>query len=426
MRWKSIWGFLALWLMGGVLMAQTPHFEQHREYYLPTAQEEGDYDEAYHIPMQPPLLPDGEYFMRRTVYGFHPGWRGTTYQAYNYKVLPVIGYYGYIVDPVSGSYSTLYFWKSSPLIQMVKDAGGEVELVLATGSAADNRQLLSNPQARVTLRDSAMALLRERNGHGFCLDFEALPGDQAEAFVELVSLLSDTLRTYRRKPSLTICLPGRDPEAAFDIGKLRNLATRFIIKPYSEYDASQAGPSAPLGSGGHWGQTSIEGSLAHWLKRGVSREMIVLSVPLSGQLWDGKMNTRIRFSEYRQDYNWKGKWDATAAQMVFRNGSQELWIDEERSLEERLNLVYDRNLEGVALVALGDDHGFWGMQQVLEQKMTRREASSMGVEIDSVPPGWIQEDGGATRLRNEYNWIWMLVGCIGLVIILLLMRRYFK
>lgn len=407
-------------------MAQAPHFEQHLEYFLSEAQEEGDYDETYRIPVQPPLLPDGEYFMRRTVYGFHPGWRGTTYKTYNYKVLPVLGYYGYVVDPANGSYSTVYFWKSTSLIQRVKDAGGEVELVLATGSVADNRQLLSNPQALVTLRDSAMALLRERNGHGFCLDFENLPGDQAEAFVELATLLSDTLRTYRRKPSLTIALPGNDPEGAYDIRKLRNLATRFIIKPYTAWNASQAGPLAPLRSGSHWGTASVEGALAHWLERGVSREMVVLSVPLSGQLWDGERNERIRFSEFRQDYNWSGSWDSTAAQMVFRKENQELWIDEERSLGERLDLVYDRNLEGVALWALGDDHGFGGMQEVLEQKMTRREASSMGVEIDSVPPGWIQEDGGATRLRNEFNWIWMLAGCIGFIIILLLMRRYFK
>lgn len=411
-------------LLGNValLVAQAPHFQQHELYHVPTAQSEADYDAAHGIAqVQPATAPDN-LFLRRTVYGFHPGWRGTAYQAYDLDLISVVAYYGYIVDPATGSYEELYFWKDSPLIDQVKEADGQVELVVATGTAEDNRQLLSNPQSVRTLRDSLMSLLRLRNGHGFCLDFENLPPDQSEAFTDLVSLLSDTLRTFRRRPSLTITLPATDPNGAFDIGRLKNYATQFVVKPYAHPLPSTPAAIDPMrATNTHPGW---EGAFKFWQEKGLPKEMMLLGMPGYGMDWGRGKPSPILWADSHGEATTFGDWDSLAG--VPRVTEDQRWLHNRRSLGERMDQVYKKDLGGIAVWALGYDHGFQVMHDLVAEKLTRGEASSMGVETDSLPPGWLGDDGGATRLRNRYNWIWMMGGMVGLLVILFLLKRFWK
>ncbi len=430
---------LCLSLGVSTLSAQHGHYYQHELFYSPDATSEADYDAV--IGLSGPSNPrhTNKHFMRKSVYGFHPGWSGTAWESYDYGLLPMVAYYGYMVDPANGSYKSVYFWKTTRMIQRAHEKGSAVELAVATGSKAANRQLLKNPRSVTTLVDSVVALVKLRNGDGVCLDFEGLPGDQRDTFTGLVRQLKDSLAKHLPKAGITLCLPGRDEEKAYDIDSLRSMVNQFVVKPYDWKSGLIAGPVAPLRSGSFWGENSIDASISHWLKAGVPREDMILSVPNFSWKWNLRPTTSsekslmgppelITYSELKRKYNYPVEMDSLAqenwAGFHDDDGSYEIKISDGTSIQPRYDLVYDRNLGGVAIWALGYDNGFDGLWDILKSSFSQSVKDEVeGFVVDQRNELLLGPDNGETMERNRNNWIPMLVGCIFLIIVLFIVKR---
>ena len=209
-------------------------------------------------------------------------------------------------------------------------------------------------------------------------------------------------------------MPATDPNKAYTIGKLRPLTSRFIVQTYGTEKAPDQGSLS-----------QIDATVTTWLNRGVPREAFLLGLPLYGPAPDGQKT--VTYAEFRELYQMSDNWDSTFAAYWSSDPESPIHLPDVRSLGVRFERVFERNLAGVALWALSYDHGFPEVQQLVRDKFARSESYKLQLNAnDSLPSGWITEDGGQTRLRNEYNWVWMMVGCVFLVILLLIMKRYFK
>lgn len=394
----SVFSFLLLSF--GSLTAQAPHAQQEREFHLPAATSEADYDKAYDLPAAAPLPPTKDHFMRRTVYGFHPGWNGSAYRSYDFGILPAIGYFGYMVDPATGSYKDLYFWKSSPLVQRAHEMGSAVDLVASLGSSADCKQLLNAPSSCNTLTDSLLFLIQARDADGICLDFEGLPAGQAENFLALVQQIRDSLDSQRPKAAITVTLPASDPDNAYDLPHLRDLVDRFIVKPYAA--PGLEGP--PLSVAGS------EQALIHYQGKGLPKQQTLLAMPF----WGHAPSAPTKTLSYRN------------FQQMGPDARSDVRIHQPESLEPVLDLVRNRNIQGVALWALGYDHGYEEFHNLLRDKFSQSEDESFGTVTAKEDLGLLGPDGGATKERNADNWMWMLGGCIFFIILLIFLKRVLK
>ncbi len=432
---------LSPFLVSSVLFAQQGHYYQHELFHTPSAGSEADYDAVMGLSGPSNPRHTNKHFMRREVYGFYPGWCGTSWKFLDYGLLPMVAYYGYVVDPATGSYKSLYFWKTTRMINRAHEKGSAVELAVATGSKAANRQLLNNSQSVTTLVDSVVALVRLRGGDGVCLDFEALPGDQRDAFTKLVRQLKDSLAKHLPKVGITVCLPGKDEEKAFDVNSLRLLVNRFVVKPYDWKGSLTAGPVAPLWSGSYWEDKSVDACISNWLKAGIPKENMILSVPNYSWKWKlhpdtslGKQFERppelITYRNLKRNYNYSVELDPVGREnwSAFRDPSgsgYEIRISDGTSIQARYDLVNDRNLGGVAIWALGYDYGFDGLWDILRNSFSQSVKDDVeGFAVESKKNDLlVGSDSGKTRERNQNNWIPMLFGSVFLIIVLFILKR---
>lgn len=435
--------FLLLVLLGCGLLAQAgqpiaSHYEQHLHYYSPAATAETDYDAILGFPSYVKKRRTNKHFMRRTVYGFHPGWCGTTWKSYDFGLLPVVAYYGYVVDPATGSARTSYFWKTSPMIDEAHAKGSSVDLVVAIGTEKDNRRLLGNAQAVANLVDSLDHYLTLRDGDGICLDFENLGGPQANAFTSFVRLLHGKLAQNHPSATITLCLPPDNNEQAFAIDSLRAWVDYYVVKPYAHEGYGSPVPIAPLTSQDP-NIPSTDASISNWLRAGVSKEQLLLGTPNYSLKWSLHISASnkprwpelVPYADLKRNYNYPHRTDSVAGMERYEWSENsifyELYASDENSMRLRYELANDRNLGGVAIWALGYDHGFdalWGQLKKSFSQSVREEVN--GLAIEERDQLLIGPDNGETRERNRNNWIPMLVGCVFFIVLLWVLRKVMK
>gem|GEM_PF-5255863 len=426
---------------GSLLSAGQPvstHYEQHRLFYSAEATSEADYDAIMGFPSFERKRRTNKHFMRRTVYGFHPGWCGTTWRSYDYGLLPVVAYYGYIVNPSNGSPKTSYFWKTSGMIDEAHAKGSAVDLVVATGSKKDNRRLLSNDVAVNNLVDSLSHYLKLRDGDGICIDFEKLGGKQTEGFSAFVKRLHAKLAIDHPKATLTLCLPA-EINPAYEIDSLQPFIDFYIVKPYTQ-ERLPDDPFFPPLSSKDAKQPSVNSSISTWLKAGVSKEKLLLGTPnfslmLNAGFPSTSMKVRwpelVTYSDLKRNYNYPHHTDSITGRELYQ------WVDEinfyslyasdENSMRQRFELASDRNLSGVAIWALGYDHGFDALWNQLKASFSQSVKDEVqGLAIEEQNGLLLGPDNGETRERNRNNWIPMLVGCLIFTVLLLVLRRFMK
>lgn len=418
---------------------QYGHYYQHELFYLADAETETDYDIAMGHTGPVRARHTNKHFMRKSVYGFHPGWSGTAWESYDYGLLPTISYYGYIVNPANGSYKSVYFWKTTNLIDSAHAKGSSVELAVATGSAAANRQLLGNPKSVTNLVDSLVHLLQLRDGDGLCLDFEGLPKNRRDQFTGFVHQLRDSLKKHLPRAGITLCLPASDEEQAYNIDSLRPLVNQFVIKPYDQKAKLVPGPIAPLRSGGEWKNRSVDASISGWMKVGIPRDQMVLSVPNYSWKWEIQPSTAaytktvggprlLTFSDLKRNYNHPHEVDSLAMEKSYTfaggAGLYQIFASDAMSIRARYDFAYDRNLGGVAIWALGYDQGFDALWRTLKTSFSQSVKDEVGdLAVEKKSELLLGPDNGETRERNRNNWIPMLIGCLFLIVLLMVLKR---
>lgn len=224
----------------GIHQIQSEYYRTH--YQEPTRQPA---DEPI-IPKQPrsTLTPT------HTIFGYHPYWRGTAWQNYNYNLLTTIAYFSAEANWFGG-FSSLHGWPVTDLINEAHSHGVDVVLTVTMFDSDNLITLLSSASYRQNLIDNLVAQVQAGNADGVNVDFEGLPSSQRWNMVTFIEDLAEIFHTEIPGSQVTLAMPAVDWSGAWDYDAIAEAADGLFIMGYDYHwsGSSTTGPVAPLTGG---------------------------------------------------------------------------------------------------------------------------------------------------------------------------------
>lgn len=221
----------------------------------------------------------------------------------------------------------------------------------------DIASILNKTSSRQNLVTQLIAQAIQYDLDGINVDIEALPGAASDGFIEFVRELS----IMCRRNNIILSVDNYVPMAHNQIYNRKEqgiVADYVIIMGYDEHYAGseEAGSVASIG----YVRNGIEKTLEE-----VPAEKVINAVPFYTRLWQtnaaGELSSSSlgmnSASKTLSDKNVTPEWNEEIAQYygAFEDsdGFYQIWLEEERSIEEKAKLIKEYNLAGIAAWRLG-------------------------------------------------------------------------
>jgi len=216
---------------------------------------------------------------------------------------------------------------------------------------------------------------------GINIDFENVYVKDKELLVQFIRELTPLLHEKDRTVSMDVTFKSKSENWSmfYDREKLGEIVDYLIVMGYDE----------------HWASSPKAGSVASlpWVEKGikallqeVSNEKIILGVPFYTRLWieeeddDGKIRVSSKAMTMNQIERWikennvKIQYDKVSGQNYVEkkdgNIIYKIWIEDELSMENRVNLMKKYRLAGIAAWRRGFEHDeFWpALAKMIEKR----------------------------------------------------------
>ena len=223
--------------------------------------------------------------------------------------------------------------------------------------------LLASTATRRRLIDSLIADAEKYDLDGLNLDFESLKTEAGVHYIEFIRELSIPCRQKGIVLSVDNYVPAR-------YNSFYNLKEQGIVADYvimMGYDEHFAGGESGSVSSISYVKNGISGMLED-----VPKEKLINAVPFYTRLWieagDGSITSKAMgiadAKKWADNNQVELTWQADTAQYYgekqTNDGAWFLWMEEERSLKEKMNVVRQNDLAGVACWKLGfEDSAAW-------------------------------------------------------------------
>lgn len=221
----------------------------------------------------------------------------------------------------------------------------------------DTATVLNSTSARENLTNQLIAAAIQYKLDGINVDFESLTEDAAEGYVQFMRELS--VKCRNNSLVLSVDVPVPMPYMQFyNRGELGTVADYVIIMGYDEhYVGSEEGSVASLA----FEETGIQDTLKE-----VSADKIISGIPFYTRLW--KIDSKGEVSseaigmdtadEYMTGNNVTTNWSEETSQdygeyQDSEGNTYKIWLENEASIAEKVKLVKEYNLAGVAAWKLG-------------------------------------------------------------------------
>jgi spore germination protein YaaH len=416
-------------------VAQSPHQSHLNAFENPDFQEERAYDKSFRIVSRGERNTAQKCLLKYEVYGFHPFWRGTAYENYDFGLLSTVAYYGCEVDPATGLPADLHQWNTTQIVERAHASGSRVDLTAYLYGREPIQIFLSDTLRQQTLADTLAGLLKQKDADGICLDFQGVGKAMALAFGRFLRRMIITLREASPDYQLSLILPASDPVQGYDAGVLATYVDRFIIAAYDYQGQAErvAGPVAPLEDGQVAG-ASVNESVSHYLTQGAPKEKLLLGVPYFGYKWQTQSpdpqsalldkGEIVSYQQFMQDYRIHEVQRDSASGGSYRtwmqgNVNQQMWVDDINSLSRKYGFVKQNDLAGIGIWALGYDHGEDALWELIRDRLADCDA----VATQEFNKKTRLLDGPTSAERNKNHWMWMMGGMVGFLIIVFFVRR---
>lgn len=223
--------------------------------------------------------------------------------------------------------------------------------------------LLASTATRRRLIDSLIADAEKYDLDGLNLDFESLKTEAGVHYIEFIRELSIPCRQKGIVLSVDNYVPAR-------YNSFYNLKEQGIVADYvimMGYDEHFAGGEPGSVSSISYVKNGISGMLED-----VPKEKLINAVPFYTRLWieagDGSITSKAmgiadakKWSDNNQvELTWQADTAQYYGEKQTNDGAWFLWMEEERSLKEKMNVVRQNDLAGVACWKLGfEDSAAW-------------------------------------------------------------------
>ncbi|TAE72632.1 MAG: hypothetical protein EAZ85_09265 [Bacteroidetes bacterium] len=345
--------------------------------------EKGDYDNLSHKnahTKKHTLNP------KNVVFGWHPYWAKEAYKSYNFSLLSIVTYFAYEVDPKTGGYATIHDWETTGLIKAAHAHKTKVLLSVACFGDKNISTFLGNRNAQANLINKVIELVKKQKGDGVHLDFEGLPVKYKSDFANFVIDLTGKLKTEIKGGLVTMSLPAIDFDNAYDVRQLEKHVNYFVINGYEFYGANTklAGPVGLTKGGGNWWNHGLDKSIDEYIAFGVQPQKILLGISYYGAVWITKglevPSEARKFVKYMPYKNIRDEMGAASAGedassmtnfFAYRDNNdnyRQIWYDDSLALAKKYDFVVNKKIGGVGIWALGYDHGYPQLWEVLAAK----------------------------------------------------------
>lgn len=263
----------------------------------------------------------------------------------------------FVIQDTQGNYSSI---ASKEYVDQAHERGIQVWAMLNNVSteesvAVNTEELMSSTAAREKMIDSLMQDAREYGFDGINLDFEGLRSEAGSHYVQFIRELSIACR----KEGIVLSIDNYVPSAYTEFYNRREqgiVADYVIIMGYDEhYAGGEAGPVSSI--------SFVDNGIKDTLEV-VPKEKVINAIPFYTRLWttDGESQTsqvfdmeeeEVWISENQLEPEWREDLGLYYAQRQGENGLEQLWMEEERSIGEKMDLIRQYELAGVACWKLG-------------------------------------------------------------------------
>lgn len=255
----------------------------------------------------------------------------------------------------SGTISSL---ASAEYVNLAHSMGIEVwGLIDNFNENTDNLTLLSSTAARKNIIQQLMDQAAAVGLDGINLDFEAIQEEQAPHYVQFIRELSIACR----KAGLVFSIDDPVPTYTkhYDRKEQGIVADYVIVMGYDEhhYGSTEAGSVASIGF--------VRDGVEETLKE-VPANKVIQGIPFYTRVWIepygtggltsealGMDRTTNYIAEHGMDTYWDEEVGQTIASSEEEDGIHTIWVEDEQSIGEKMKLVQEYQLAGVAAWKLG-------------------------------------------------------------------------
>lgn len=225
-------------------------------------------------------------------------------------------------------------------------------------SEVDTLAVLSDTQARANIISQLISQADAVGFDGINVDFESITEEQGPHYVQFIRELSIACRN--KGLVLSIDNPVPMPYSKHYDRREQGIVADYVINMgYDEHHSgdTEAGSVASLG----FVKKSIEDTLQE-----VPAEKVINAIPFYTRLWKepyggGNLTSEVMgmdgasnfISENGMDVYWDSEAGQNVAMLDGEDGLYSMWVEDEQSIEEKMKLVQEYQLAGVAEWKLG-------------------------------------------------------------------------
>ena len=365
----------------------------------------------------------------KRVFGFHPYWMGSAYKNYDFELLTDIAYFSFELDPKSGTLKKTESWKKTSLIDSARAYHCNLYFTISNFTNSNNTTFLENKKAQQKTEEEVLKILKKHELQGVVLDFEDVPKAQKSNLEAFIKQLSQSLE--KEKKTVCITLPAIN-NGVYDVSLLEKYVAYFLLMGYDYFGSwsNTAGPIAPMNSENIWGSYSVEKSVNDYLKKGLSRNQLILTVPYYGGLWQTedsslpakakKFDSHLTYRQLKEKLPHVFSYDKLSKSAYYsylKDGShQQVWFEDSTSLAHKYDFINRENLAGVGIWALGYDNGYNELWSVLDKKFGSKDGTIPG-DL-KIPKKELTAPVDLAIKKNPFTGNYLLIKSILLAIVL--------
>lgn len=221
----------------------------------------------------------------------------------------------------------------------------------------DTTTVLGNTASRENLEGQLITEALNHGLDGINIDIEILPEEASESYVQFMRELSVKCRNNNLVLSVDVP-PPYDFNTHYNRKALGEVVDYLMIMGYDEhYVGSEAGSVASLS----YERNGITGTL-----ESVSKDKIISGIPFYTRLWKTNASGEVSseaigmdhadeiLSQYQVTAAWSEETSQDYAEFTDEEGNFcQIWLENEKSIEEKMKLVQQYDLGGVAEWKLG-------------------------------------------------------------------------
>ena len=230
----------------------------------------------------------------------------------------------------------------------------------------DLKSLLSSGTKRSKLIEALIKDMQEKGIDGINVDIELLPEKAARDYLEFMRELSIACRKNGLYLSVDCYVPF-NYNAYYNIQELGTICDYVVIMCYDEHysGSEEAGSVSSLS----YVSRGIEETAAV-----MDKDRIIIALPFYTRVWitdqSGKLRSEalsIKAAEaWIQEKNVSLEWLSDIGQnygsIQDGNEKKEIWMEDEKSMKEKMKLLKENGIQGVAAWKLGQEpEGFWSI-----------------------------------------------------------------